>query len=99
MSVALIVGGHEHPVTRSGPMASWRADVACPVCGLSPVRVRGYPDEETLTAEGRRAPAWCAGRHAEPIGVLVERVDAHTLYDPAGQPETFRARIYNGGAK
>lgn len=70
---------------RPAPEASWRADVACPVCGLRPIRVRAYD------ASG---DAWCAGRHDAPVGRLQHGL-APLRPLGMGEPETFRGRVYD----
>jgi len=89
--------GSSCDVTRPSPEASWRGPASCPVCGLTPIRVRAYHDDPPgpdklgfLTAV-----AWCAGRHEEPVGYLRERVVPGVLVPMGvGKPETFRPRIY-----
>lgn len=92
--------GSQHQARRASPEESWEVDVACPVCGLEPLRCRGY-DDEVRRRDGRLVwPAWCRGRHDRPIGEL-------SIPEPPGElllfmgvvPDRFiRARIYGGGA-
>ena len=104
MSVRLhFNGGTVVDVTRPDPRSSWRADVACPVCGLTPIRVRAYDDDPPAPrlAGHATALAWCAGRHREPVGFVSEPFAPGLLLPmgvPTEQPETFRCRIYGEGA-
>lgn len=90
----LRIGDTVVEVTRPSPDASWRAPIACPVCGLTPIRVRAYEVRETES--GPVAPAWCAGIHEHPIGELVDdpRPDVLLFMGMPGFEETFRGRIY-----
>ena len=100
MSVMLhLHSGPRVEVTRPDARSSWRADVACPACGLRPVRGRAYHDDAPAPrmAGHATAHAWCAGRHDTPIGVLVEPFAPGVLVpmaEPTEQPETFRCRVY-----
>lgn len=100
MSVMLhLHGGGKVEVTRPDDVSSWRGAAACPVCGLTPVRVRAYHDDPAAPrVKGHAtAHAWCAGRHDAPIGLLVEPYEPGVLVpmgEPTEQPETFRCRVY-----
>jgi len=97
MSVHLILNsGDSCEVTRPSPSASWVGSIACPICGLSPIRVRAYNDDPPIDAAPGfvTATAWCAGRH-EAVGYLREPAKPGVLVPMGvGEPEAFRCRIY-----
>lgn len=97
VSVQLIfTDGSACDVTRSGPESSWVGTVACPVCGINPIRVRAYDDDPPAPHRTGfvSALAWCAGRHAS-VGILREPAMPNVLVPMGvGEPEAFRCRIY-----
>lgn len=97
MGVKLIFAdGSSCDVSRKSPESSWVGPVACPICGLNPIRVRAYSDDPPAPSRTGfvTALAWCAGRHAS-VGILREPAMPSWLVPMGvGEPETFRCRIY-----
>lgn len=91
--------GSQHQALRASPEESWEVAVACPICGLQPLRCRGYLDELRREGGRYRAPAHCRGVH-EPIGELSieapEGEQGDLLFMSVQLEEGVRARIYGG---
>lgn len=90
-----LTSGAVYEVTRPSPEASWRTPHACPECGLTPLRVRSYPEEERVTGGLVSAPAWCAGRHGSIGELVVVEPDRPGLLFMGVEPEEQpRCRVY-----
>jgi len=83
-------------VTRESVQSSWTANIACPICGIKPIRVRSYADDPRAPdLPGRvTAIAWCVGRHAS-VGFLSEpAIPAALRFMGVAEREFFQCKIF-----